>query len=148
MADSHPSYHRRQQQDPVVHRVPSCHQSMSLCSNDHLKKEETHNWVNLLDCGFNRSADDKKAWKMQRVKHTNCKVNLRLNVRDWTCAILFVVLHVCHMLSCCCIGQLYTIRWFFKRHSAYGSETSIAKEVYCYRLVQCYCFHLGLLTTW
>ena len=46
---------------------------------------------------------------MQRVKSTNCKVNLRFFVRDGTHVILFV--GPCHLLSCCCIGQLYTIKW-------------------------------------
>ena len=30
-------------------------------------------------------------------------------MRDWTQAVLFVGL--CHMLSCCCIGQLDSVRW-------------------------------------
>ena len=46
---------------------------------------------------------------MQRVKSTNCKINLILIVGDWTYAILFVGL--CHMLSRRYIGQLYTIMW-------------------------------------
>ena len=41
---------------------------------------------------------------------TNCKANIGLVVRDWTCVILFVG------LSCHCIGQLYTFRWL-KRQS-------------------------------
>ena len=50
----------------------------------------------------------KKLSSMQRVKATNCKVNLRIIVGDFTHAVLFMGL--CHVLSHCCIGQLYTIR--------------------------------------
>ena len=38
---------------------------------------------------------------MQRVKSTNCKVNLALFVGDWTHANLFEGLY--HMLSCCIV---------------------------------------------
>ena len=51
---------------------------------------------------------------MQRVKSTNCKVNLRLIVGDCmnTCNLTHAILYVglYHLLSRHCIGQLYTIR--------------------------------------
>ena len=54
---------------------------------------------------FSRWQKHKELPDMQRVKQasTNCQVNLKLNVGDWTHAIC----GISHMLSCCCIGQLY-----------------------------------------
>ena len=62
---------------------------------------------------FEKISRQQNAWiffiqhaKSERVKSIYSKVNLKLIVGDWTCAILFGGL--CHMLSHHCIDQLYT----------------------------------------
>ena len=64
----------------------------------------------VLEIDYKKISKRQKAWKItQHAMHrpSKCKVNLKLNVGDWTCDILLMGL--CHMLRC--IGQSLSDMW-------------------------------------